>query len=243
MSAIASDSHSAKFNTDWRRSAGDFSCTGKCRRKRLPASAFSKTQVRKAIAGIRAPGADGAKRALCLQCSNNSNARTINTKTANEMDEEVGAVGIASIVHAEQAPNGGENDANDAPQLLLHCAACDADLPDSAFSKSQKTRISRKKPGRCLVCVEAAEEVELQRAAEKRATEAIGLAARMLKADGKGAVGVANRLALACAETAAEAEVITGLTAKRCTGRRRRVGKIGGSRGGRGRGRWRGGKS
>ena len=36
---------SASVNTDWKRSAGDFKCL-ECRKKRLPASKFSKTQVK-----------------------------------------------------------------------------------------------------------------------------------------------------------------------------------------------------
>jgi len=43
---------SADLNTDWQRSAGDFSCSV-CERKRLPASEFSKKQVERALESIR----------------------------------------------------------------------------------------------------------------------------------------------------------------------------------------------
>jgi len=42
---------SEDLSTDWQRSAGDFSCSV-CRRKRLPASEFSKSQVDKALASL-----------------------------------------------------------------------------------------------------------------------------------------------------------------------------------------------
>lgn len=43
---------SSEVNTDWQRSAGDFSCSV-CERKRLPASEFSKKQVERALESIR----------------------------------------------------------------------------------------------------------------------------------------------------------------------------------------------
>lgn len=43
---------SAELNTDWQRSAGDFSCTV-CHRKRLPASEFSKKQVEKLLNSLK----------------------------------------------------------------------------------------------------------------------------------------------------------------------------------------------
>ena len=211
MSAIARDGHSGHLSTDWRRSAGDFVCAGPCGRKRLPASAFSKTQARKAIAGVRAEK-NGEKRALCKECVARSERET--------------AAAAAAAVSTE---DGGE------AASMLHCSACSRDLPASSFSKSQKTKISRDKPGRCLVCVEKAEEQELQQSADKRAAATKALAARVSKSGGN---SVASRLALACAETAAEAETVTGLKAKTNRGRRRRGG--GSWRAGRGRGRGRG---
>ena len=85
MSAIASAGHSAHLSTDWRRSAGDFSCAGPCRRKRLPASAFSKTQARRAIAGVRTAAAEahGEKRALCKECVENKARESKATTTKN----------------------------------------------------------------------------------------------------------------------------------------------------------------
>ncbi len=219
MSAIASAGHSAHLSTDWRRSAGDFSCSGPCRRKRLPASAFSKTQARKAIAGVRT-SAHGEKRALCKQCVEEASVQTASSATL-------------SVARDQGGPD-------DAGTDQLHCAACDRDLPAASFSKSQKTRITRDKPGRCLACVEAAEEAELQHSADKRAAEASALAATIKKSGSRGGSGVAARLALACAETAAEAETITGLTAKKSNRGRRRRG--GGSWRGGGRGRGRGGR-
>ena len=52
----------------------------------------------------------------------------------------------------------------------------------------------------------AAEEAELQLSADKRAEAARALAVTAKKSTGKGGSGVAARLALACAETAAEAK-------------------------------------
>jgi len=43
---------SEDLSTDWQKSAGDFSCTV-CRRKRLPASEFSKKQVEKALESLK----------------------------------------------------------------------------------------------------------------------------------------------------------------------------------------------
>eukprot|EP00930_Biecheleria_cincta_P050900 TRINITY_DN36075_c0_g1_i1.p1 TRINITY_DN36075_c0_g1~~TRINITY_DN36075_c0_g1_i1.p1 ORF type:complete len:292 (-),score=73.78 TRINITY_DN36075_c0_g1_i1:42-917(-) len=43
---------SGELSTDWQRSAGDFSCSV-CRRKRLPASEFSKKQVEKALESLK----------------------------------------------------------------------------------------------------------------------------------------------------------------------------------------------
>ena len=44
---------SEEVGTDWTRSAGDMSCTGPCQRKRLPASEFSESQVKRALEGLR----------------------------------------------------------------------------------------------------------------------------------------------------------------------------------------------
>ena len=201
MSAIARDGHSGHLSTDWRRSAGDFVCAGPCGRKRLPASASARRRPA-AIAGVRAEK-NGEKRALCKECVARSERETAAAAAAAVSTEDVSTGEAAS---------------------MLHCSACSRDLPASSFSKSQKTKISRDKPGRCLVCVEKAEEQELQQSAEKRAAATKALASKVSKGGGS---SVASRLALACAETAAEAETITGLKPKLASGRRRRGVEVG----------------
>lgn len=251
MSAIASEGHSAHLSTNWKRSAGDFMCIGPCRRKRLPASAFSKTQAKRAIEGVRTTG---QKKAKCLNCvAEEEKATAEAAKSKPNSRREISQVGgtdnmskqkkesALSDIRVKTDTNRGAGHSatlaarDKVENSSLHCSTCNCDLPASSFSNSQKTKISRGRQGRCIPCVEKSEEAELQKIADKRD------AARKLLLEKAKAGGVADRLALACAETAAEAETITGLTAKvrrsrqKGGGGRWRAGR--GRRGGRPRGR------
>ena len=74
-----------KHNTDWRRSAGDFTCTI-CLKKRLPASSFSKTQSTLALKNYRTQGGSNPK-AKCKECV--QQAAQSSKQTTKSVDQDV----------------------------------------------------------------------------------------------------------------------------------------------------------
>ena len=195
------------LNTDWRRSAGDFECQV-CKRKRLPASEFSKTQATLALRQSKTSGDLKAKCKLCVAAADIKTAAA--TTTATTATTTAAADGSTDI---------------------FNCSLCQINLPASAFTNSQKLKINRGKKGKCRDCVVQSEGDEVARLQAKKQQEQMDLEKRAKKN------GVAGRLALACAETAAEASVVTGLKVKKGRGGGGRWRGRGGRRGrGRGRG-------
>ncbi len=231
MAALAAGGGADAFGNDWTKSAGDFACSV-CRRKRLPAGAFSKTQAALALRQSRQTGALVAR---CKQCVAQSAAAEQARAKAKRSAANAGGTAAAPTTTITASTDNSTRNAAPADVALLTCAACSKALPPSSFSGSQRNKIMRSKPGRCLSCVAAAEAAEAQASVDKKAAER---AALEKQAKMRGAAGVAGRLALAAAETAAEAEIVTGIKAK---GNRRRARGGGGGRWrGRGRGRGRG---
>ena len=212
-------------NTDWRRSAGDFSCT-LCLQKRLPAAAFSKTQVALALKNHRTNNKMEAKCKVCTAAA----AKQIEQQTKTKATTTTTATATAlAKTFDELSVTPGET-------ALITCSSCDTPQPSSKFTNSQKTKISRGKKGRCKDCVAHSEAAEVEHLQNKREEEQAAFIAKAKKTG-----GVAGRLALACAETATEAAVVTGIKIKkgRASGGRWRGGRGGrrGRGGGRGRGR------
>jgi len=218
--------NNATTHTDWRRSAGDFTCTV-CRRKRLPASAFSKTQSALALktyknTNVEAPS---AKCKMCVQAA----ATAEQEKTSS--DSAAVSAAATTVTTAMAATSLADNDAQ---TELIICSSCEEHLPTSCFTNSQKLKISRNKKGRCKECVAKSEVDEIASLAAKKEQERAALVARAKNN------GVAGRLALACAETANEAMVVTGARIKK--GRTGGGGRWRGRGRGRGRGGGRGGR-
>ena len=187
----------AESGNDWQKSAGDFMCSG-CRRKRLTAQAFSKSQVKKALANHKAGGELAAR---CLDCTRASEP---------EPEPEQGS--------APSTPAPSTRGAAAAESLL--CTACKADKPPSAFSRKMLT-----KPAATRRCSECVAQSQAKDGAKKQASRETAVAGGVKPTSAKGAAFLA-----AMEESAAEAEVITGMSVKRGRGR---------AAGGRGRGRGR----
>lgn len=121
-------------NTDWRRSAGDFVCTS-CGRKRLPAMAFSKAQVKIGLANVRATGVCSAK---CLQCTH---------PELVAQEKEAARQALQAKQAASAPPDDGKT---------WECCACKEQIPSNLFSKSQLNHATRGRPAKCRACARKA---------------------------------------------------------------------------------------
>ena len=193
-------------STDWRRSAGDFQCL-ECRKKRLPANRFSKTQVKAALKHEE-------KGAICLECMK---------KREEKEKAEREAASVATEMTGEEEVE------------RLTCSICNELVPITQFSKSQSNHIKHGCPGKCKPCIEKKEEEEMTKISNKKLNEHSAMKKRFSKTRGK--KKVAGALAMACMEAALEGEQITGIKAERSDrgGKRSWRDKHGGGRrGGRG---------
>mmetsp|Transcript_5915 Transcript_5915/g.6799 ORF Transcript_5915/g.6799 Transcript_5915/m.6799 type:complete len:186 (-) Transcript_5915:517-1074(-) len=182
---------SSSVSTDWTRSAGNFTCKT-CRRKRLPASEFSKSQARQALAQGKKSGNFEAKCKACVQ------------KAEEEERKKSAASGI-------------EKSKTESAETLV-CSKCKQELSMKLFSRSQAEKIKHSKPGKCKQCVESLEAAEAKTVAENRNKKLEKLKGQSKL---KGGEGVAARLALACLETAQQAEKVTGISARNRRGTRK----------------------
>lgn len=210
--------------------AGDLTCLI-CGRKRLTADEFSKSQLSKAEVVVG--GADGATRAAkCRRCVADAAAAERATSRATH-DAPTGTRGVAE----RELSLGGAGGEGGAGGDDLECAACGRSQPPSRFTKTQArkaldARSGKGAGGRCRSCVEKAESDEIKALEARREAELQATRAAVIAADSAGASPL-MRLQAAAAETAAEAERVTGLKPERGAGKRGR-----GAR--RGRGSWRG---
>lgn len=197
---------SNSVNTDWKRSAGDFQCL-ECRKKRLPANRFSKTQVKAALKHEQ-------KGAICLECMKKR-------EEAENAEKELG----------KNATDGGDGD--DEVERLV-CSICNEKVLITKFSKSQSNHIKHGRPGKCKPCIEKMEEAELTKISDKKKDLQNGMKKKFSNSRGK--KKVAGALAMACMEAALEGEQITGIKAERSDrgGKRSWRDRHGGGRGGRG---------
>ena len=197
----------AESGNDWQQSAGDFMCS-QCRRKRLSAQAFSKSQVKKALAQHKAGGELAAR---CLDCASG----------ASEPAPEPEQNGVATASSAPPASRVASRGPGAAESLL--CTACKAAKPPSEFSRKMLTKTAATR--RCSECVaESQARDSAKRQSKQEAANVVGVKPKT----GKEAAFLA-----AMEESAAQAEVVTGMSVKRGRGR----GRCG--TGGRGRGRGR----
>eukprot|EP00913_Durusdinium_trenchii_P003447 g3191.t1 len=216
------------LNTDWQRSAGDFNCVV-CQRKRLPASEFSKKQAEpdrstcSAVFRLRGGGggevtfsarpfgvtpATKGSGYVVLKTSEGKPAMKAGVRpgwrlvqlNGEELNGELGE--IQSRLKAAELP----------VQMTFEtlgnqdfCTSCQEILPGSSFSRKMRTKPPEKR--RCSSCVEAEAEVEVRE-------ETAGYP------DAKeGGGGKLSELRQLCAETAKEAEQVTGLKAVKGAGR------------------------
>ena len=140
---------SRDVGTDWTRSAGNFACTV-CRRKRLPASQFSKSQASKGLKNRNMH--TGFNEAKCKDC-------------VTEAER-------AALKRAPPAADAASTDVN------FTCSACKRLLSSTDFSGSQRTKLIRGQKGRCKECVGRAEKREKEIAEAKRVDAAKAVAAR-----------------------------------------------------------------
>ena len=205
---------SEEVGTDWTRSAGDMSCTGPCQRKRLPASEFSESQVKRALEWLRKSMPDrdireGVERhtyvsAKCKQC--------VALEEQAEQEARQAKIESGEVKVSEK----------EAQKLAeLHkCWQCNKELPGTAFSRKMLTKPPNKR--RCSSCAESAVAAEAAKQAEKKQTAAEAAVAP------KGS-GVLAEVKALCADAATEATKVTGIQAKP-------AGSKGGGRGWGGRG-------
>jgi len=197
---------------DWQKSAGDFMCLI-CRRKRLPAGAFSKSQVKKALKSHKGGGELGAS---CLKCQETDDA-------VASTGEKLKSVSIGSGGDGKSKPaakTAAMSADADGPEPTTHCWACRKDKPKSQFSRKMLTKPPAKH--RCLKCVEKSQASEEAKLAARREAQAAGVPKS----------GKAAKFQEFMAETAREAEVVTGISVKRGGGRGRGRGRGRGGRGG-----------
>ena len=100
-------------STDWRRSAGDFQCL-ECRKKRLPANRFSKTQVKAALKHEE-------KGAICLEC--------MQKREEKEKAEREAAKAATGATDGEEVEK-------------LTCSICNELVPITQFSKKARATTS-----------------------------------------------------------------------------------------------------
>ena len=129
-------------STDWRRSAGDFQCL-ECRKKRLPANRFSKTQVKAALKHEE-------KGAICLEC--------MQKREEKEKAEREAAKAATGATDGEEVEK-------------LTCSICNELVPITQFSKSQSNHIKHGRPGKCKPCIEKKDEEELAKISNKKLNE------------------------------------------------------------------------
>jgi len=103
----------------------------------------------------------------------------------------------------------GSGDQSSAEMEVLECKKCSKTLAIQEFSRSQAEKIKHCKPGKCKLCVAELKVAENTAVAAKRNnnTEKLHQQAKM-----KGKHGAGARLALACKETAEQAEKVTGIS-------------------------------
>jgi hypothetical protein len=208
-SLTSSGATSSSVNTDWRRSAGDYECL-ECKRKRLPASEFSKTQSNLALKTFRSGGKMIAQCKKCVETSAGVVATKATTTNSNA-GVAAGGAGRSGTGAGARARAGGDPVSAE----ILTCSSCEKDLPSSSFTNSQKTKWSRGKKVRCRDCVAREEEEEIE---SKKAAQEKTMMDMEKNAQRKGSNGVAARLALACTVTAGEAATVTGIKVKKGRG-------------------------
>lgn len=171
--------------------AGDMDCSV-CRRKRLPASAFSRSMCAK-----RQKDVDAALK--CKDC----------VEQQAQDERRIAAAKAASATAAAAATP------EDAGGSSHECAACKQSLPAHAFSRAQ---LNNKGHGvqRCALCLAAADASERKAAEEKQAAtlREARAGAKLAAASGS----AASTLAAAATEAAVEAQMVTGLKPKRIGG-------------------------
>lgn len=131
---------------------------------------------------------------------------------------------VASLAASERAQACSASECDNASPMT--CSACEKSLPQSRFSGKQR----RKDKPRCADCVTKAEEkeaLEIAKVKDKKLEDAREVVQHL-----PAGASAAERLKALAAETAAEAESVTGLKPVKCLGGRR--GRGGRSRGMRG---------
>ncbi|KAK3279775.1 hypothetical protein CYMTET_12351 [Cymbomonas tetramitiformis] len=187
------------------------------KQKRLPASAFSKKMVEKRRKELNAP----------VKCKECVEKEAISEREAAAKKREA-QTASASTTGTELAAD-----------ELHECSACKQQLPVSKFSRAQLTQ---KGPGkqRCAACLNASDQSERALVEEKKQA-ALKEAQQNYKRLVATGAPIAEQLAAASLEAAAEAELVTGLKPVRLGSGRGRGGRRGGYAG-RGRGTGKGAK-
>ena len=207
---------SAPVITD--RWAGNFDCSGPCRRKRLVGDDFSKKMLER----HRKIGAD----VRCKRCVAEVEAEE--RRAARERAEARTKAETGSGERGE----GGEKGP-------VPCAACRQSLPPTSYNRNQLAKGSGK--ARCRVCVEKAVNDEAASAGEAKKKRLEDAQKAVRDAERKG--DLKAKLAAESVLSALEAEKVTGLAPVKLGRGRGRGGRWGSGRGrgspaiGRGRGR------
>ena len=196
---------SASVNTDWKRSAGDFKCL-ECRKKRLPASKFSKTQVKLALKHEE-------KGAICIECMKKREEKAISEKTEVEK----------------------KNDKSDNEIEKLTCSICKEKVEITKYSKSQANHIKHGRPGKCKPCIAKMEENESQKISNKKLNEQSSMRKKYSNCRGKKKVAGSLAMACMEAALEGEQITGIKAERSDRGGKRSWRDKHGGGRGGRGR--------
>jgi Stc1 domain len=166
--------------------AGDFECS-LCRRKRLTAASFSKSMAAK----YRADPSALIKCIDCVASQKEQECRIAAEKAASLCTSS--ATGDQVVAFPDQAES-------------RECCACQRALPATSFSAKQRRKAVEE--SRCTECV-AAREAEDMRAGSIRKLQALQTAQEHAQ-DGNSGPNC-EKLHVLTAESAAEAEYVTGL--------------------------------